>query len=363
MSSEDTRTRAPFSAWQAMLADSHWQLMRQQLQADGLHLARVTAAYGEESVINTGDVEVSAQLSGALRYDLEHRSSQPVTGDWVGVRLVDRDLALIERLLPRRSAISRRAAGSRHDEQVLAANIDAVFIACGLDGDFQPRRIERYLALANEAQVQAVIILTKRDLCDDLPARLAELRDIAAAVPLIAISALRREGLDQLQRWLAPGRTVALLGSSGAGKSTLVNALLGEDRQRTSAVRQHDDRGRHTTTARELICLPSGAALIDTPGLREIQLWASADSVDAVFDEIATLSADCRYRDCQHHSEPGCAVLAAVDRGELDQARWQAWRKLRKEAAYHERAADQVAASLEKQRWKAIHKAMRHFKK
>jgi ribosome biogenesis GTPase len=284
--------------------------------------------------------------SGALLYS---GGDVPVTGDWVAIREIEPGLVLIEEVLPRRSKIARRAAGRRSDEQVLAANVDLALIVCGLDGDFNPRRLERYLAICAEGNVEPVIVLNKADLCRDPDSAGAEARQAARSARVFVISARTGAGCEAL---LPDGVTAVLLGSSGAGKSTLLNRLLGQQLHATAAVRESDSRGRHTTTERELIVLPSGACLIDTPGLREIQLPVSGESLNAVFDDIAGLAAQCRFRDCTHSTEPGCAVRDAIPAGRL-----ASFHKLTREAA---RVRDSLA---EKQRWRAIHRAMRRFRK
>jgi ribosome biogenesis GTPase len=284
-------------------------------------------------------------------------------GDWVAVQpLLGNETpaqAMIHAVLPRRTMFSRRAAGDREQEQPIAANIDLALIVCGLDQDFNVRRIERYLTLAHAAGVDAAIVLNKSDLCADVDARLAEAARVAAGAPVLAIAARAADGIEPVRRLLGPGVTIVLLGSSGVGKSTLVNGLLGEERQLVREVRETDSRGRHTTTYRELLPLPQGGALIDTPGMRELQLWAGQDSLDSAFAEIAALAAECRFRDCSHVTETGCAVRAALETGELDSSRWESYRKLRGEIAWHARQTDVQAAQAQKRRWKAIHKAMR----
>jgi ribosome biogenesis GTPase len=266
---------------------------------------------------------------------------------------------MVHAVLPRRTMFSRRAAGDREQEQVIAANVDLALIVCGLDGDFNLRRIERYLTLADACGVDAAIVLNKSDVCADLSARLDEAAQVAGGAPVIAISANSAQGIEPALRLLRPGQTIALLGSSGVGKSTLVNRLLGEERQLVQEVRASDSRGRHTTTHRELLPLPQGGALIDTPGMRELQLWAGRDSLDSAFADIAVLAAGCRFRDCSHAVEEGCAVQAAIQAGELDASRWASYRKLRAEIAWHARQTDVQAAQATKKKWKAIHKAMR----
>jgi len=246
---------------------------------------------------------------------------------------------------------------------MIAANIDLVLIVCGLDHDFNPRRIERYLTLARESGADAAVALNKADLCADSESRAAEVRRIACGAPVVSTCAHSAEGIAPILGLIGGGRTVALLGSSGAGKSTLVNQLLGEARQRVQEVRESDSRGRHTTTYRELVPLPNGGALIDTPGMRELALWAGSASVDSAFSEIAELAVGCRFRDCAHGVETGCAVQAAILAGGLDADRWRSYQKLHAEIAFQERKNDVTSALAQKKRWKKIHKAMRSPKR
>jgi ribosome biogenesis GTPase len=324
-------------------------------------LARVGAAQRDLYLLYTETGAVSAEPSGRLYYRAMNRASLPVTGDWVAARLVETGRALVEAVLPRRTCLSRRAPGARDDEQPLAANVDLVFLVCGLDGDFNLRRLERYLAAVAGSGVSPVVVLNKADLCEDLAARIIETAAIARGAPVVAASTVDPGGLDGLIRFQTPGRTMALLGSSGVGKSTIANRLLGEERLATAEVRTRDDRGRHTTVRRELIPLPAGGAIIDTPGLRELQLWAGASAVDTVFDDIARIAAECRFRDCTHSGEPGCAVADALAMGCLDAGRWKSFRKLRTEAEWREALTDRLAAAERKRKWKAIHKQARRF--
>jgi ribosome biogenesis GTPase len=288
---------------------------------------RVFSASRDICGVLTESGELTARISGALRHRAASAADLPVVGDYVVT-----DGEWVRRVLPRRTKFSRRAAGTRDDEQVLAANVDVAFIVCGLDGDFNLRRLERYLVLVRESGATAVIVLNKSDLRpDDLDGPIAECRAIARDVPVIAASTRTPCGTDAVAARVVPGQTVVLLGSSGAGKSSIANRLAGYDLLRTQTVREHDSRGRHTTTHRELIRLPNGALLIDTPGLREIQLWADETSVQDTFDEIAVAAASCRFSDCSHKGEPGCAVLAAVQSGEIDERRWRNYEKLTSE--------------------------------
>jgi ribosome biogenesis GTPase len=305
-------------------------------------IARVSLSRGERAQVFMDGLEYEALVAGALQHG---DGPIPVTGDWVAVRRVDEGLVLIEEVLPRRSKIARRAAGRRAEEQVLAANVDVALIVCGLDGDFNVRRIERYLAICIDGGVKPVVVLNKADLCPDPESALAEARAVTRSAPLALVSAQTGKGCDGL---IEAGITAVLLGSSGAGKSTLLNRLAGGDLHLTAPVRESDSRGRHTTTDRELILLPSGAALIDTPGLREIQLLASENSIAAVFDEIAALSEHCRFRDCTHREEPGCAVREGVSPDRL-----HSYHKLLREST---RATDELARKKE---WRRIHRSLR----
>ena len=330
----------------------------QPYAARGLVLGRVSVAHGDKYHIYTGQGEMTAEAIGALLYRTE-RSGWPAVGDWVAAQPVAPDQAMIHAVLPRRTIFSRRAAGDREQQQVLATNIDLALIVCGLDQDFNVRRIERYITLAHASGVDAAIILNKSDVCVDLAARIAEARGVASGAPVVAITARSPEGIEPVRRLVHPGVTIALLGSSGVGKSTLANQLLGAERQLVREVREGDHRGRHTTTHRELLPLPQGGALIDTPGMRELQLWAGQDSLDSAFADITALAEECRFGDCGHQVELGCAVRAALESGALDASRWESYRKLRAEVAWRARQTDVQAAQATKKKWKAIHKAMR----
>jgi ribosome biogenesis GTPase len=328
----------------------------------GLMLGRVSIVYRDEYRLYTASGEARAEAMGALLYRAQGPADLPAVGDWVACKAVRPGEAVIHDVLPRATQFSRRAAGQQEREQVLAANIDLVLIVCGLDRDYSVPRIERYLTLAHESGAQAAVVLNKSDLCADVSSRINEVERIARGVPVMSICARSMGDVEPVLRITRAGWTIALLGSSGAGKSTLVNRLLGEERQRVQEVRESDGRGRHTTTRRELLPLPGGGALIDTPGLRELQLWAGHRSLDSAFDDVAELAVGCRYRNCSHTAEDGCAVRAALACGELDMDRWESYCKLRAEIAWHERKTDMFAAQAEKKRWKRIHKAMRSYK-
>lgn len=298
------------------------------------------------------------ELKGRLRAELAP-AERPAVGDWVAVR-DGADRAIIHTVLERRTALVRRAAGTEADAQIVAANIDLVFVVTAATRDYNPRRIERYLAAAWDGGAEPVIVLNKVDLGGDLGVMLGELAAIAPGVPVIRTSTVTAEGLEQLSAYLAIGRTIGLVGSSGVGKSSIVNRLLGAQAQDTRTTRR-DEKGRHTTTRRDLIVLPQGGVLIDTPGMREFGLVDDAGGVDIVFADIAEIAAQCRFNDCSHEGEPGCAVTAAAQSGALDPARLENYRKLQREIAFAERRRDPLAANNEKKRWKSIHKAAKNL--
>lgn len=300
----------------------------------GLVPSRVVKQERDRSQLDGGGGEWAGEVSGRFRHLAASRADYPVVGDWVAVEPPGGGPALIQAVLPRRSAFKRKVAGDIVEAQVAAANIDTVFLVTGLDGDFSLRRIERYLTAAWDGRVSLVIVLNKADLCPDLENVLVEVEKIAPGTPVAATIALGEGRLDALRPYLVPRTTVALLGSSGVGKSTLINRLLGEDRLRTAPVIDADGRGRHTTTARELVPLPDGTLLIDTPGMRELQLWTGEESLDRSFEDIESLAAGCRFVDCRHDNEPGCAVRAAVAAGALDSARLESYFKLGRELRY-----------------------------
>lgn len=330
----------------------------------GFTVGRVIVEYRHSYRLYTEYGEQVAAVTGKLRHQATGIHDFPAIGDWVVIQTNPTTAtATIHAILPRTSQFSRKVPGNTTEEQIIATNVDTVFLMSGLDGDFNLRRIERYLILTWESGATPVILLNKADLCSDLEQRLADVAAIALGVPIIPLSAVQQQGIEQLNPYLKPGQTIALLGSSGVGKSTLTNLLKGEVVQAVQAVRQGDDRGRHTTTQRQLIALPSGALMIDTPGMRELQVWSGVEALPETFTDIAALAQQCRFHDCQHDQEPGCAIQQALTDGQLDAGRFLNYQKLQRELDYLTRKQDQRANLAEKERWKKIHKSLRQHPK
>jgi len=331
--------------------------------ADGLIPGRLLIPQRGSYRLVTDDGEIDARATGALMQTAAE-SERPAAGDWVAVEpRPGETTALVHHVLPRTTAFIRKASGPRGGAQVVAANVDVAFLVASLNADLNLRRLERYLATTYESGAQPVVVLTKADLSDDPAAAVAEVRTVALDAPVVAISSKTGVGLDALMAHLPAGRTAVLLGSSGAGKSTLLNALAGEQRMDTGAIREADDRGRHTTTHRELVLLPSGGLILDTPGMRELGLWEADAGVSAAFEDVEALAAACRFSDCSHGREPGCAVQAAIASGALPETRWRAYEKLQAELAFEHRKEDPKAAQENKKLWISRHKAARAWMK
>jgi ribosome biogenesis GTPase len=301
-----------------------------------------------------------AEASGKLRLAADEGADWPAVGDWVVAEVhCEGTTGMIQEVLPRRSKFVRKSAGKKMEEQVIAANVDTALLVSALDGDFNPRRVERYLAQCWESGARPVIVLNKADACEDAHVKTAEMERVAVGTAVCVVSAKTGDGFGELEEFLKAGQTLVLLGSSGVGKSTIANRLLGQAVQEVQPVRESDSRGRHTTTTREIFILPGGALLMDTPGLREMQLWDAEDGVAQVFADIDALAGQCRFGDCRHEGEPGCAVQAALDAGTLDAARLENRRKLMREQEFLRRKVDPEARQEQKEQWKQIHRAAR----
>jgi len=311
--------------------------------------ARVGVEHNHLFRVYTASSKLLASAAGRLKHMADAPSALPAVGDWVGVRLTAAGPAQIRAILPRTTCFSRKAAGDTTRRQVVAANIDTLFLVSGLDGDLNHRRIQRYLVAASDSGAAPVIVLNKGDLAEDVEAEVAALREMADAVPIHVTSCESGNGIDQLAKYLTDGHTVALLGSSGVGKSTLINRLLGYDRQRTRTVRPKDRRGRHTTVHRELLLHPDSGVIIDTPGMRELRLWDTSGGLETTFDDIESLARNCRFRDCQHRIEPGCAVRQAVTDDKISAGRLAHYLQLQDERATLGQRRDELV-KLEEQR-------------
>ncbi|PDT72458.1 ribosome small subunit-dependent GTPase A [Bradyrhizobium sp. C9] len=327
--------------------------------AQGCVPARVVVQQRGLYTLVTDHGELRAQLAGRLVHEARE-GGHPVVGDWVAVTARPAEgAATIHAILPRRTMFVRKAADTVQAVQVVAANVDVALLVASMNADFNLRRLERYLATAWQSGARPVVVLTKADLRDAPDDIVAAAESIAFGVPVLVVSAVTGAGVTELAALLKPGETCVLVGSSGAGKSTLVNAFAGTERMATGGIREDDARGRHTTTHRELVRLPGGALILDTPGMRELGLIDAEEGLGVAFDDIEALARDCRFRDCGHGNEPGCAVRTALETGQLDPDRWRGFQKLQRELAHLDRKEDRAARAAEKRRWIARNKAYR----
>lgn len=338
--------------------NAHFEQAFSSFRTSGLEPARIIEEQRGMYRLITEDGEARAEIAGRLRQGGE--GDQPAVGDWVAIRIEPGGgRSVIQQVLERQSKISRRSAGRTMREQVLAANLDTVFMVTSCNEDFNPRRIERYLTMICESGASPVVLLNKADLSQDARALVRLAESVTLDVPVLGLSAKFDGDLETLSPYLRTGKTVALLGSSGVGKSTILNRLLGREEQAVQEVREEDARGRHTTRSRQLFLLPGGGLVIDTPGLREVALWVSGSGLGQAFADIEDLASQCKFQNCNHSSEPDCAIRSAVENGTLAAERLESYYKLRKELEHLERRTDPAAQSKEKQRRKTIHKNLR----
>lgn len=323
-------------------------------QVDGYTVCRVLVQEKGQYQIIGPEGEQWAKVSGKFRYEAGSVSDFPAVGDYVLADQVDDGMSVIHAVLPRKSVFIRKAAGTGNTEQVVATNVDTVFLCMALNNDFNIRRMERYLTAAWDSGAIPVVLLTKKDLADDLEDKIMQVESIAPGVDIITTSSMEEDGIKQIEPYLIAGKTLAFVGSSGVGKSTLINRLIGEERLETNGLR-NDDKGRHTTTHRELISLPGGAIVIDTPGMRELGMWAAESGLSASFADVESFAEKCRFRDCTHTTEPGCAIREAIESGELSEERFLSYKKLEVENSYSEDTQSYLAAKREK--FKKISKA------
>lgn len=335
-----------------------------QFQKQGFQCGRVAIENKTNYLVLTERGDVTGEVSGKYLFEAGKQSELPKVGDWVVVSLFnDNTQAVIHNILPRQTKISRKSSDKKIDEQIIAANVDVVFIVQSLDNNFNINRLERYLATVHQSGAKPVIVLNKADLCSDVNEKIESVKNRTGVVDAYAVSAVNKNGMAELSNHICEGNTIAFVGSSGVGKSTLINLLLGADKLKTNEVKIADSKGKHTTTKRELVPLPSGGILIDTPGMRELGLWNVENGISQTFSEFEEYADACKYSDCTHIHETGCAVLSALAEGKISNKRYESYIKLRKELRYLESKQDKSAQIEEKRKWKTIHKEMKQFYK
>lgn len=336
----------------------------EKFRLESLSIGRICAEHKESYKLFSENGELTAVISGKFRNNCKTREDFPTVGDWVLFENIKgENRAIIQSVLPRKSKFSRKVAGKETQEQVLASNIDFAFIVCALNYDFNLRRIERYLSLVWQSGATPVVVLTKKDLCTDVENKILEVENIAFGVEIHAISNLLAEGTEILQNYFNDNKTIVLLGSSGVGKSSLINNLAKENIMKVNYLRNNVEKGRHTTTHKQMIILPNGGLIIDTPGIRELQLWDAQDGINQTFNDIEEIAKLCKFRDCKHKDEPGCAVKNALKNGRLEPERLENYLKMQKEQEYLINRQEQSAAKVERNKWKAIHKQIKNMNK
>ncbi|MBN1897841.1 MAG: ribosome small subunit-dependent GTPase A [Spirochaetes bacterium] len=325
--------------------------------------ARVTAQHKNYYHVIASECELVAEMAGRFEYLINSPEEIPVTGDWVLADIFKDGKAIIHDILPRKNLFSRKRSGKELQAQVIAANLDLIFIITGLDHNFSIPRVQRYLSVVDFASIKPVLIFNKTDVAEDLEQKKQMIHESFNNIVSVFTSAINKEGMEEIKHFLKKGQTVCFVGSSGVGKSTIINGLTGEDRIRTKEVRQKDSKGRHTTSARQMFPLPNGALVIDTPGMRELGLWCDEDDLDHAFSDIANLAVNCRFRDCAHTTEPGCAVLKALETGKLSESQYKSYFKLKKELKYIKSKQSQKGSFNPKLRWKERSKMIKNYKK
>lgn len=344
--------------------NSFFEESSELFKQNGFSFARINTEHKERYIVASEIGELSAEITGKLLYSSDNNAYLPKVGDWVAVIIYEDEMkAIIHDVLPRRTVFTRKVAGKKIQEQVIASNIDLLLIVQSLDTNYNHRRLERYLVMAYEGKMEPIIVLNKSDICPDVSKKLKEVRKIFPDINSFAVSAETGDGINDLKEMIIEGKTCALVGSSGVGKSSIINRLLGYERQKVNEIRLFDSKGKHTTSTRELILIPGGGIIIDTPGMREFQLWAAESGIENVFNEIEEISKNCHFKDCTHTHEINCAVLDSLKKGILSQERYDSYLKLKKETEWIKIKSVPEEMQKREDKWKKIHKQVKYMKK